>query len=152
MVTNNCILPTECVWKFRMSFRISTDYFHKQQKTIYVWNGEALCFLWGKKWIFKYRLYQLRLQGLTTLPLAPVVQYSVVWRANNRFNWCVNAEFLSSSVHRCAVGFVCLIHKLQVFDNKSGVWGWAKVVFWLIQFKRVSRKMWIDLVTGVTSK
>jgi hypothetical protein len=48
-----------------MIFGVNSDYFLKQRWTVVdISNGEVLCFLWGKDWILKYYLDELRLQSV----------------------------------------------------------------------------------------
>jgi hypothetical protein len=52
----------EYIYGFRMVLTISSDYFLKQHWPVDICNGDVLCFLCGRNWIFKYYLDKLWLQ------------------------------------------------------------------------------------------
>jgi hypothetical protein len=47
--------------------RIKSDCFLKQRWPINICNGDVLCFLCRRNWIFKYNVGELCLQGVTAL-------------------------------------------------------------------------------------
>jgi hypothetical protein len=42
----------QCIWMFRVILRRNSDYFLEQHQPIDRCHGDALCFLWGRNWIF----------------------------------------------------------------------------------------------------
>jgi hypothetical protein len=49
-----CILPTQCIYVFRMIPTINSDYFPKQHQPAGLCSGDVMCFPWGANWIFIY--------------------------------------------------------------------------------------------------
>jgi hypothetical protein len=54
---------------FHIILRMNSDYFLEQHQPADLCNGEVLCFICGKNWIFKYYLDELRRELLKTLHL-----------------------------------------------------------------------------------
>jgi hypothetical protein len=114
---NLCILPTECIYVFRMVLTIDSDCFPKQHYPVGLCSGDVMCFLWGTNWILIYYLEEIQSLKRWAILLGPnLISSPVAWQTHQSRGittvyWTVLVNVVTQlNIVWCSVNF-CFLHR-----------------------------------------